>query len=138
MSDNSIIFDKAKFKMDNGILFCEFINMDRTHRLQEDSVHKYIEAIKILCNGIPTPFLIDVRNATGTYTINAAKLFANSPELKLIRIAEAYVLSSTAMKLLIGAYKRIYEPATPFIIFDNLEQAINYCLESKKNHDANY
>ncbi|MBZ0326114.1 MAG: hypothetical protein K8F54_00785 [Altibacter sp.] len=136
MSDNSILFEKAKFKMDKGILFCEFFNTDMCQRLHEEIVHLYIQAMTALCNGNPTPFLIDVRKTTGTYTIHAAKLFANSPELKRVRISEAYVLDTNAMKLLISSYKRIYEPLTPFVIVNNLEQAITFCLESKKEHDT--
>ena len=136
MTDNRIVFDKANFRMENGVLFCEFNNKDVGHRLQEESVHHYIKAASTLCEGNPTPFLINLQNTKGTYTINAAKLFANSPELKLIRIAEAYVLSSTAMKLLISAYKRIYEPRTPFIIVDNLDQATTFCLDVKQKYNA--
>ena len=136
MAEKTVVFDKVNFRMANGILFCEFDKKDICHRLHEESVHHYIEAMSTKCDGHPTPFLIDLRNTTGTYTINAAKLFANSPELKLVRIAEAYVFSSTAMKLLISAYKRIYEPTTPYIIANNLDQAINYCLDAKQKYDT--
>ncbi|PKA82603.1 hypothetical protein ATE92_0736 [Ulvibacter sp. MAR_2010_11] len=135
-SNNAIIFGRAKFQIANGILHCEFFNMEMYHSLRAERAQTYIEAIKTLCQGKPTPFIIDIRNAKGTYTIEAAKLFADSPDLKFIRIAEAYILNSTAMKLLIGAYKRIYEPTTPFILVNDLEQAITYCLEAKKMYDT--
>ena len=38
------------------------------------------------------------------------------------------------MKLLINSYKRIFEPVTPFQIFDNLEDGLEYCIKTKNDY----
>ncbi len=127
-------YEKAKFWTKEGVLFCEFNNRDIHHRLTSGQVERYIEIIKELTNGQIMPFLIDIRNSFGNFTIKAAELFANSPYLKSIRLSEAYVINSINSKLSISSYKRLFEPKTPFQFFDNLDSALEYCLQSKDNY----
>lgn len=129
-------YEKAKFWTDSGILFCEFYNKDVNHKLSVETVKKYIETIKEISKGKSMPFLIDVRNSLGTFSIAAAELFANSTDLKRIRLSEAFIVNSINVKLLISSYKRIYEPITPFQFFNNKQKAIQYCIESKRSFYA--
>ena len=48
-------------------------------------------------------------------------------------LSEAFVFNSMEIKLVIASYKRIYEPITPFGLFNNLESAREYCVETKNN-----
>lgn len=131
-----IILNKAKFWTDSrGILFCEFENSETYRTLEVDTVEKYEKAISTLSQGKPMPFLIDIRDNQGNFSTEAAKLFANSPVFKKIRISEAFVINSINTKLLINSYKRIYEPITPFEIFKDFEEALVYSTNSKKTFE---
>ncbi|KAA3624250.1 MAG: hypothetical protein DWP94_04085 [Flavobacterium sp.] len=122
-----IVIDNTKFWYSDGILFIEIINADPTNRLSELSLEKYVLAIEDLCDGKITPFCIDMRNAVGTYSIEAAKLFANGNRLNNIRIAEAFISSKIGIKLSIRSFKRIYDAHIPYEIFDTKEQALAHC-----------
>ena len=111
--------DQSKFWIDNGILFCIIRHLDTNPYLNTITLEKYLNAVNILCEGKKIPFLIDLRNTEGTFSIKAAKTLATSHEFHDLIISEAYVVNSLKMKLLINSYKRIYEPLKPFIIFDN-------------------
>lgn len=124
--------DRAKFWIDNGILFCEIRNPDKTRVLEVETVQYYIEVIANLCKGKPMPFLIDLRFSGGAFLSPAAKLLASSPELEKLRLSEAYVANSLKMRLLISSYKRIYEPITPFKICNDFEEGLAYSINAKK------
>ena len=126
--------DQSKFWIDNGILFCIIRHLDTNPYLNTITLEKYLNAVNILCEGKKIPFLIDLRNTEGTFSIKAAKTLATSHEFHDLIISEAYVVNSLKMKLLINSYKRIYEPLKPFIIFDNYNDALNYSIEAKNMH----
>jgi len=116
---------------DSDILRIEFKNTDPSFKLEIGSVKHFISEITSLCEGKAMPFLIDLSATRGTFTVSAAKLLANSPDLQLLRVSEAYVTKTINTKLLITSYKRLYEPITPFAIFNNVKSAIKYCEEFK-------
>lgn len=120
------------------ILHCQFNNSNPEYRLDTKKVKTYIETISTLCNGKSMPFLIDLRNARGTFSTNAANLLSKSPLLREIRVAEAFVYNSMSMELLISSYKRIYDPITPFALFKDPEAAKNYCLNKRKPFNGNH
>ncbi|MFY0713283.1 hypothetical protein J1D01_06375 [Seonamhaeicola sp. NFXS20] len=133
-----IILENAMFWIDDSkFLHCKFTNNDSNSKLNYGLVKRYINAISKLCKGKSMPFIIDVRNARGTFSISAAKLVANSPELIKLRISEAFVVNTIGVRLLITAYKRIYNPITPFGVFKNLELAKNYSIETEKQFYKN-
>lgn len=131
-----IIFESVKFWTDQGILFCEIRNTDTNFKSQFEIIEKYIEAILSLCNKETMPFLIDVRDSKGAYVNSAAKLIASSPEIKEVRLAEVFVSNSMSIKLLINSYKRLFNPKTPFRIFENFDNAFEYCIDLKNKFDA--
>jgi len=132
--ENIIKLGFVKFWIDDkNILNCQFNYANPAYRLDKKRTKSYIDAIITLCNGKAMPFLIDLRNARGTFSINAANLLANTPKLKAIRISEAFVFNSMSIELLISSYKRIYDPVTPYAMFNDLDSAKIYCLE-KRNH----
>lgn len=122
-----IVVDNVKFWYTDGILFIEIINKDQSTRLSKLYLERYLLAIEDLCEGKITPFCIDLRNAVGTYSIEAAKLFSNERTLKNIRIAEAFISHKIGIKLSINSFKRIYDAHIPYEIFDTKEQALAYC-----------
>ncbi|WP_040282136.1 DUF7793 family protein [Psychroserpens damuponensis] len=116
---------------DTGILYCEFSNNDPSFKLDIDNVMSYIKAITTLCDGKAMPFLIDLKDTCGTFSMTAAKLVAKNPDLIKLRISESYLIDRLGVKLLIAFYKRLYDPITPFKVFNDLEPAKNFCLETK-------
>ncbi|MBT8393540.1 MAG: hypothetical protein KJN66_01700 [Bacteroidia bacterium] len=124
-----ISFKKAKFWIDSrGIINCKHFNSDINWKLNDKETKKYILAVLTLAGDEIRPIIFDFRDLRGTYTILAARLVAKDPTLKKIIISEAFVVNSLAVKLLINAYKRIYEPSIPFKIFSNLKDAQEYSL----------
>ncbi len=131
--ENVIKMGQSKFWTDNGILYCQFRNEKANYTFELDAVKVFIKIIDKLCDGKPMPFLIDSRDSQGTFTRESSNLMANSPTLVKLRISEAYVINSIGIKLIVNSYKRIYEPLTPFKMFDDLESAKQYCLKAKNN-----
>lgn len=127
-----IMFKNAMFWTDSSeTLYCRFNNDDSNSKLNYSEARLYIKTIVKLCNGKPMPFLIDVQNTRGTFSISAAKLMANNPELLKLRISEAFIANTIGVRVLISTYKRIFNPITPFGVFSNLESAKKYSLEMK-------
>lgn len=132
MKEGIIIYEDAMFWTDgSGILYCKFNNKDTNSKLDYRRAKLYIRAITKLCNGQAMPFLIDVRDARGTFSISAAKLLAKNLDLLRLRISEAFITNSLGINLLITTYKRIYNPITPFGVFNELVDAKKYSLETK-------
>ena len=113
-----IQIENARIWTDKGILFYEIRNNEIKRKLKVETLKKYIQVADELCQGSPMPFLIDLRFTKGAFFIAAAKLLANSPKLKSIRISEAFVVNSIGTRLIVLSYKRIYNPITPFVIVD--------------------
>lgn len=135
--ENTINFEQSKFWIEDEILHCQFNNRSTNYKLDTEKVKTIIEAITKLCKGKAMPFIIDVRNTRGTFSTAAAVMLAQSPALVKLRISEAFVLNSIGIKLLIASYKRIYEPITPFAVFNSMDAAIDYCVASKNDFHQN-
>ncbi|WP_178984920.1 DUF7793 family protein [Winogradskyella helgolandensis] len=127
-------FNNAIFWTDDtGILYCEFNNDDPNFKLELNNVELYIKAITTLCDGNAMPFLIDLKGTRGTFSVSAAKMLAQNPEIIKLRISESYVVNNLGMKLLLSFYKRLYDHVTPFAIFNDVALAKKYALETKNN-----
>ena len=123
-----ISFEKAKFWVDShGILNCKHFNRDINWKLNEKEAEKYILAVLTLAANEIRPIIFDFRDIRGTYTILAARLVAKDPSVNKIIISEAFVVNLFAtVRLLINAYKRIYEPMIPYKIFSNIKDIREY------------
>lgn len=128
--------DRAKFWTDNGIIFGEIRHPDKNRYLDTATLEKYLSAISKICQGKKMPFLLDLRNTEGTFSNNAAKKLASSMTYSKLISAEVFVINSLKMRLLISTYKRIYEPETPFEIFEDYNEALNYSIKIKKTADG--
>ena len=125
-------FNNALFWTDETeILYCEFNNSDPSVKLETNNVESYIKAITTLCDGKAMPFLINLKGTRGTFSISAAKLVAKSPELIKLRISESYIINTIGIKLLLSFYKRLYDPITPFGLFNDISAAKEFCLDTK-------
>ncbi|SDF02358.1 DUF7793 family protein [Ulvibacter litoralis] len=130
----TVQIEDSRFWIEDGILFCHFKNKDANYKLDTAKVEIFIKTVTKLCNGKAMPFLIDARDSRGTFSSEAATLFAKSPKLVNLRISEAFLLNSIGIKLLITSYKRIYDPITPYAVFSNINAAKQYCIESKNKY----
>jgi hypothetical protein len=117
---------------DTGILYCTFLNNNTNYNFDLSRAQLYKKAIITLCAGKAMPFLYDLRNTRGTFTISAANFLAKNLQLVNLRISEAFVTNTLGMQLLIATYKRLYDPITPFAIFKDLQLAKDFCIETKK------
>jgi len=135
--ENVIKVGTTKFWINSkAILCCKFCNENPNYRLDTIRAKRYIKVITKLCNGKAMPFLIDVRGVSGTFTPNAANLIAQSPLLKALIISEAFVFDSIGIKLLTASYKRIYDPIIPYRMFNDIELAEHYCIETKNKFNG--
>lgn len=136
LKNNSIKLERAKFWTDKEILFCKMLNMDASHHLTDETADTYLKAIVTLCNGKKMPLLIDLRNTQGAFLSTAAKKLGEGIEISKLILSEAFVINSLNVKLLINSFKRIYEPITPFEIFEDYNDALNYSINSKNSNNG--
>jgi hypothetical protein len=130
--ENIITYEHATLWTEsNGILFCKINNLDVHNKLDFKSAQLYIEAIIKLTNGVPLPFVIDLRDTKGTFSTAAAQLLSKKFETMPLIVSTAYVVNSLAIHLLIQSYKRIYNTKMPQAIFKDMTSAKNYCLKYK-------
>lgn len=120
--------------IEEDILFCKFNQLDCY--LSESVAKVYLSKIEDLVNNKPMPFIVDLRNFVGNFSPKAAKLIAESPIIENSITTQAFVANSLHSKLLVGSYVRIYVNTVHVKIFNTVEKALAYCLESKNKFDA--
>ncbi|WP_417199896.1 hypothetical protein [Bizionia sp.] len=125
---------KVTFWIENDILFCRFNQIDSY--LSVANAKSYIAQIEEITNGKMMPCIIDVRKFIGNFSLTAAKIFTESSILKNITV-HAFVADTLNGKLLISSYNRLYLKATYVHIFNNMEAALEFCIQSKNTLDAN-
>ena len=134
---NTITINKTKFWTNSqDVLICKINSTSSFLTLKAEAIEKYEKAICKLTQGKSVPFLIDFRDNHGNFSAKAAKLLANSTVFKNAKISEAFVINSINSKLLINSYKRIFEPNTPYKIFKDFDEALEYSINNKKIFDA--
>ncbi|WP_372754267.1 FHA domain-containing protein [Mariniflexile sp.] len=130
--DDFIELERSEFWTETGVLFCKIRNPDENINLSEETVDKHLQAVIDLCEGQKKPFLIDLRNTHGTFLTSGAKKLSSDTKLIQLCLAQAFVVDSLKVRLLIMSYKRIYEPITPFEIFNNYNDALEYVQNVKE------
>ncbi|WP_339712851.1 hypothetical protein [uncultured Kriegella sp.] len=129
-----IIYEHATFSLQsNGILFCKISNLNAYNKLDYKVAQRYLEAIFKLSKGEPLPIIVDLRDAKGTFSIEAARLLSKSFNSGTLIISEAYVVNSLPINLLVNSYKRLFYSKIPFAIFKNVSKAEEYSLTTKMN-----
>lgn len=122
--------ENVKFWIDNDLLFCELNHKDC--HLTENQVIAYLFRIEEITGGKAMPLIIDIREFFGNFSPEAAKSFADSSISKSCLIVQAFITDTLNGKLLVGSYIRIYGNDTNIKIFDQMEAAVAYCLQSQK------
>ena len=126
-------FNIVRFWTESNILFCQFLNTDLNYKLTDRDMERFLKAIEDLTKEKCMPLVVDLRNVVCNFTVEAFKLLAINESFCQRITFEAFVTNSIKGKLLVLAYKRIFEPKKPFKIFDDVEKAVQYCTEEKKN-----
>ena len=125
-----INLEKSKFWIDSkGILYCNHLNCDKNWILNSNEVKQHALAILTLACNEPRSIIVDFRNVHGICTVLAARMFTKDHSVNQIIVSEAFIVNTFAEKLLIYAYKKIYEPLTPFKIFNNVKDAQEYSIK---------
>jgi hypothetical protein len=110
---------------ENGVLNIDY----KSHidfKAEDFPAHK--EAILKLCDNIPRPFLIDLRQTYFSAISNdALKLLANDEDLQRLRLCNAFVIEKIADRLVVNFYLRIFQPKNPAKTFKTPESAIEWC-----------
>ena len=130
---NIIKFNEFTFwKGKSEIVFCKPLKLKTHFNLDVIKAKLYADAIRQLCEGKPMPLLIDLRDFKMTFSIDAAKDLAQNIKLHQLRIFVAFIANNISMRILILSYTRLFEPHVPFKIFNDIESAIKYCEQTKR------
>ncbi|WP_291182876.1 hypothetical protein [Gilvibacter sp.] len=127
VTSQHIVLDKAEFQYDSGVLLITFNTVESDKVVSIPTLERYADTIVTLCNNKRTPFLIDVSEAWGSYSVAAARYFAKSERLFNVRLADAFVAKETRSVLSIRSFKRIYDPFTPYQICNTYDEARQFC-----------
>ncbi|WP_369996614.1 hypothetical protein [Winogradskyella sp.] len=125
-------FHIVKFWTESNILYCQFLDNNLNHNLTVRDMGRFLKAIEDLTKGKCMPLVVDLRNVVCNFTVEAFKLLALNDNFRQCITYEAFITNSVKGKLMVLAYKRIFEPSKPYDIFDNMEMAVQYCTEVKK------
>lgn len=135
---NHIKCRKAKFWLEEGILFCKFIKGYCKKEFREEFLEEYIIAITELSAGSYFPLLIDLRKLTEKEAFAVIKSIANNPELKSAILSKAFVVNSFFVQFTLLVLRRIHDPIIPNKIFTSYNNAIAYSLETNHLFNASY
>lgn len=127
---NPIKCRKAKFWLEDGILFCEFITEECRNEFSEDFIEDFLKAIARLSNGGYFPMLIDLRQLNGKYVFSVVKLLSKNRELKLAILSKSFLVNSFLLQIGLIILKGIEDPVIPNKIFRSYENAVKYSLET--------
>ncbi len=92
-------------------------------------IKSHTEAILKVCNGIPRPFLIDLRDVFGSISYEGQNYLASYPELTKVRIAQAIVIDNLANRLLGNFYFSVLRPKGPRKIFNSVDKAKEWLMK---------
>lgn len=119
-----IILKTATLYVDeSGILWVRY---QKDVDMKPEDAKRHIEAVVQLCGGKKRPFLIDTRDARGTYSLEAMRKLAKDPEIVRIRKAQAIIIDSLPNRLLANFYVKFHKPANPIKIFEKENEALQW------------
>lgn len=134
--DKIIKCRKAKFWLNDGVLFCEFIPKQCKKEFNEDFLKDYLNAIDTLSNGRYFPLLIDLRKLDNSFVFPVVKVLSKNPELKSAILSKSFVVSSFLTQLEINLFKFIHDPIIPNKVFVSYKKAVNYSLKTNNIFNA--
>ena len=135
---NQIKCRKAKFWLEDGILFCEFIPEECKNEFCDDFIEDYLYAVDTLSNGRYFPLLIDLRQLKDNFAFSVVKLLAKNPELKLAILSKSFVVNSFFLQLALIILKGVQDPVIPNKIFRSYVNAVKYSQETNYIFNSQY
>lgn len=119
-----IILKTATLQLDkSGILW---VSYHKEVEMTPEDAKMHIDAVVRLCEGKKRPFLIDTRNAHGSYSLAAMRKIAKDPKIVDVRKAQAIIIDSLSNRLLANFYIKFQKPQNPIKIFEKEEEAIQW------------
>lgn len=91
-----------------------------------------------IAEGKPFLSLVDTLDVRGQMSNEAMKHFAKDPLTKGVRIAEAIVVDSLHNRILANFYLKFVKSHNPVKVFNNMDKAIAWLLETYKNTVAGF
>ena len=117
----------ANFWTQEGVLYCQFEDISQIEKWAAPTYQQFLRAIHNLCQGVPMPLIVDLRQARGTLSADTAKtLSARCRRIPLI-LGEAYVVQSLSVRLLVQSYVRLIHRDSPATICTSLPAAKRFC-----------
>ncbi len=83
-----------------------------------------------LAEGLPFLSLVDTINVRGQISKEAMEHFAKDSLTKGVRVAEAIVVDSLHNRILANFYLKFTKSHNPVRVFNNMDKAINWLLET--------
>lgn len=134
MGQETVTNEYATFWTENNeILFCKINSCNMYKKLDYKMAQVYVASIRKLTNGVPMPFVLDLCDVKGSFSIDAAQFISKSLKSLSLITFEAYVVNSLSVNLLIRSYKRLFDAKTPYAMFEDISKAREYCLENIKS-----
>ncbi len=117
------------WKLNDDILLIRF--KDGFDLNLQDAVEVRDASIELV-NGGKFLTLIDGRNISGSLGNKASKYFAQNEKLAAHRMAQAIVVNTLALKMVVRFYIKLNAPRREAKIFNHVEDALEW-LETKKH-----
>ena len=107
--------------------FCRItFDTKKNDTLDVVSAEEVVEAVHLLCSGMPHPIMVDSRGASGLVTPKAREFFKSSPKMIEAKKAEAFIVNTLANKVLVNLYLKMAKPTVSTRIFANEEDAVEW------------
>lgn len=129
---------KAKFWIEDGVLYCKFIAKKCKNKFSDDFIEDYLDAITLLSNGRYYPLLIDLRKLNNNYAFSVIKILAKNPALKLAILSKSFVVKSYLIQFILIVLKVIQDPIIPNKVFRNYKKAVKYSQRTNFIFNTNY
>ena len=115
------------FLREDGILQ---LNIDPDNEFTLFDFNELVAAAKVFGNG--QKFLNLVIVGKNTLADHASRVASCSKEGSIYKLADAFVISSLAQKIIANFYMKVNKPFVPTKFFNNESDAINWLKELKK------
>lgn len=105
--------------------FCRVtFDTSKTDTLDVVNAEEMVEALFATCRGKKHAVLTDSRGTVGTVTPKAREYIRNAPKMIQVRLAVAFVVDSTANRMIANLYIKFNRPSNPTKVFNNEADAV--------------
>ncbi len=128
MPNTNITYSSKNSYIDErGFLYFKVITQENANLLTIGKLNRYIITVSKICENNYLPFLVDLRDVSGTVKNNTLKLLAKDIHLKSVCSKMAFIVNSLPIKILIINYIKMHKPKILSIVFDDIDEGINFC-----------